>query len=118
MVAGAVAITARHMRSAKLETKAARLRLPVQTKTQAFVNLAPGIGLGYRRCKGAGRWIVRCSNGSGGYSQKVFAIADDFEDANGDGVLTFWQAQERARAIARGQTIPHERAIAEKALGL
>src|SRR6516164_10341897 len=108
---------ARHMRSAKLETPTARLRLPVQSKPQGFVNLAPGISLGYRRCSGAGRWIVRAANGAGSSWQKAFALADDYEPANGDGVLTFFEAQEHARAIARGQSVPNlERNIAAKAL--
>jgi hypothetical protein len=108
---------ARHMRSAKLETRTARLRLPVQSKPQGFVNLAPGISLGYRRCSGAGRWIVRAANGAGSSWQKAFALADDYEPANGDGVLTFFEAQEHARAIARGQPVPNlERNIAAKAL--
>jgi integrase len=29
-------------------------------------------------------------------------LADDFEDANGEQVLTFWQAQDKARKLARG----------------
>src|SRR5262249_9599092 len=33
---------------------------------------------------------------------KAIGIADDFEEANGATVLDFWQAQERARALARG----------------
>jgi hypothetical protein len=108
---------ARHMRSAKLETPTARLRLPVQSKPQGFVNLAPGIALGYRRCRGAGRWIVRAAKGEGSSWQKAFALADDYEPANGDGVLTFFEAQEHARAIARGQSVPNlERNIAAKAL--
>jgi integrase len=33
---------------------------------------------------------------------QAFAVADDFEDANGTEVLNFWQAQDRARVLARG----------------
>jgi integrase len=49
-----------------------------------------------------GRWIVRVADGRGSSWQKGFAIADDFEDANGESVLTFWDAQTRAKKLARG----------------
>jgi hypothetical protein len=65
MAAEAMNDMARHMRSTKLETCAARLRLPVQPKPHGFVILAPGVSLGYRRCKGAGRWMVRVADGKG-----------------------------------------------------
>ena len=93
---------ARRPRSRTLENRTNRLKLPVQKKPHGFVALAPGVGLAYRRCKGAGRWIVRVADGKGSSWQKGFAIADDFEDANGESVLTFWQAQDRAKALARG----------------
>jgi integrase len=93
---------ARRPRSSTLETRTARLKLPVQRKPHAFTTIAPGIALAYRRCQGAGRWIVRVADGKGGNWQKGFAIADDFEDANGASVLTFWQAQDKAKALARG----------------
>jgi integrase len=93
---------ARRPRSAHLENRTNRLKLPVQKKPHDFVTIAPGIALGYRRCKGSGRWIVRCADGKGSSWQKGFAIADDFEDADGAHVLTFWQAQDRAKQLARG----------------
>jgi integrase len=60
--------------------------------------------LGYRRNKTAGSWVVRAADGRGGNWTQAFAVADDFEEANGSTVLTFWQAQDRARIIARGGT--------------
>jgi integrase len=93
---------ARRPRSTKIENRTARLKLPVQKKPHHFTAIAPGIALAYRRCKGAGRWIVRCADGKGGNWTKGFAIADDFEEANGEHVLTFWQAQDKAKALARG----------------
>jgi len=45
---------------------------------------------------------VRAADGKGGNWTKGFAIADDHEEANGAGVLTFWQAQDKAKALARG----------------
>lgn len=93
---------ARRPRSAQLENRTSRLKLPVRRKPHAFTTIAPGIALGYRRCVGAGRWIVRVADGHGGNWQKAFAIADDHEAADGEHVLDFWTAQERARTVARG----------------
>jgi hypothetical protein len=94
---------AHHIRSSRLETRTARLRLPRRLKPHAFVNISPGVGLGYRRCQSDGRWVVRVADGHGGYWTKAFALADDYEDADGDRILTFWQAQHQARAVARGE---------------
>lgn len=91
---------ARHTRSAKVETRNARLKLEPRQKPY-FVTVSPRIALGYRRTQGAGTWVVRAADGHGSNWTKAFAIADDHEDANGNSVLTFWQAQDRARALAR-----------------
>jgi hypothetical protein len=42
---------------------------------------------------------VRVADGHGGNWTKGFVVADDYENAD---VLTFWEAQDRARALARG----------------
>jgi len=93
---------ARRVRSSVLEGRSMRLKLQVRKKPYAFTVIAPGIAVGYRRCRGPGRWVLRASNGRGGYWTDVIALADDHEDANGE-VLTFWQAQDRARALVRGK---------------
>ena len=51
------------------------------------------MSLGYRRIDTAGPWIVRKADGHGKNWIKNFAHADDFEESNGDGVLTFLEAQ-------------------------
>jgi integrase len=94
---------ARRPRAVRLETRTARLKLPVRKKPYDFTSIAPRIRLGYRRCKGAGTWVVKVADGHGGHWTKGFAIADDHEDADGEHVLTWWQAQEKARRLARGQ---------------
>jgi Phage integrase family len=91
---------ARAIRSAKLENRTARLKL-VMRKKPYFVTVSPRIALGYRRNQGAGTWVVRAADGHGSNWTKAFAVADDHEDANGASVLTFWQAQDKARALAR-----------------
>ena len=95
---------ARKIRDAKLESRSARLRLPVRKKPYTGPALARGIHLLYRRNKGGGTWIVKASGGRGGYWTKGFAIADDFEDADGTHVLSFHHACEAAKALARGKS--------------
>jgi hypothetical protein len=55
-----------------------------------------------RRNEVAGTWSVIAADGKSGNWIKKFGLADDHEEANGEQVLTFWQAQERARKLARG----------------
>ena len=93
---------ARRPRSAQLETRTARLKLARRKKPHAFTTISPGIALGYRRNQAAGTWVVRVADGRGGNWTKGFATADDHEDADGEHVLTFWQAQDKARALAVG----------------
>ena len=56
----------------------------------------------YRRNKTNGTWVLKVSDGHGAYWTKAFALADDFEDADGKTVLTFYQAQDQAKKLARG----------------
>lgn len=91
----------RKLRSATLATRTARLKLAQRTKPH-WTTIAPGVSLGYRRNEGVGSWSVRAADGKGGNWIKSFALADDQEDAGGK-VMTFWQAAEKAKALARGQ---------------
>ena len=94
---------ARRPRSSTLETRTNRLKLPVQRKPYCFTTIAPGVALAYRRGKDRNAWVVRASDGNGGnWLKNLPGIPDDFEDANGESVLDFWQAQDKARALARG----------------
>jgi len=56
---------ARSTRSAKLETRAVRLKLPV-AKKPLFIKVAPRVGLGYRRNRTDGTWVARVAEGTGG----------------------------------------------------
>jgi integrase len=94
---------ARRPRAARLETRTARLKLKVRKKPYDFTSISAGIQLGYRRCKGAGRWVVKVADGHGSYWTKRVAYADDHENADGEYILTWWQAQDKARALARGK---------------
>jgi integrase len=92
---------ARRVRSSGVETRAARLKRPV-AKKPTFTIISPGISLGYRRNQGAGTWVVKAADGHGNHWTKAFAIADDYEDADGERVLDYWLAQDKARILARG----------------
>lgn len=91
---------ARRIASPKLIDRTNRLRLAI-AKKPVFVRIGPGVSLGYRRNETAGTWVVRVADGDGGNWQKSIGVADDFDDADGVTVLTFWQAQDRARAVAK-----------------
>jgi hypothetical protein len=86
---------ARRTRSANLETRTSRLKLPVRRKPYT-AQIAPRIALAYRRNLGPGAWSVKAP-----FGLKRFALADDFEDANGESVLTYWQALDKAKSLAR-----------------
>ena len=58
----------------------------------------------YRRNKTNGTWVLKVSDGHGAYWTKGFALADDFEDADGKTVLTFYQAQDARRSWRAART--------------
>ncbi|WP_091898560.1 hypothetical protein [Bradyrhizobium sp. Rc2d] len=86
---------ARRTRSAFLENRTARLKLATRKKPYTAL-IAPGIFLAYRRNSGPGTWSVKCHGWL-----KRFGLADDHEDANGESVMTYWQALEKAKSLAR-----------------
>ena len=88
------------VRDARLENRTARRRLPPRGKPY-WVRIAPTIWLGYRAVRQPpGTWNV------GGDSRRwirKIGFADDLEDADGKSILSFWQAQDLAKQLARGQ---------------
>jgi integrase len=86
---------ARRTRSASLENRTQRLKLAARKKPYTAL-IAPSIFLAYRRNAGPGTWSVKCNGWL-----KRFALADDHEEANRDSVMSYWQALERAKALAR-----------------
>jgi integrase len=96
---------ARTVQDAKLGSRNARDQLEPRAKPY-YKMLIPGVlHLGYRRRRkgrGAqGRWLVRRYigldvNGIGRYRSKEFGLADDFMDADGEAILNYEQAQQRA----------------------
>jgi integrase len=99
-------------RNARLESATARRRLSVRKKPY-WTTISPGIHLGYRRNAGAGTWNVRVADGGAEWIKRI-AVADDLEPASPPHVLTFWQAIDQARALARrqpGQAIDESRPL-------
>jgi integrase len=88
------------MRNATLETRTQRLKL-APGKRYHWVRLGYGIGLGYRRNQaGSGTWSLRIARGGNrGHWIKLIGSADDFNIANGNRILDFWQASDRARTL-------------------
>ncbi|MCK1525680.1 MULTISPECIES: site-specific integrase [unclassified Bradyrhizobium] len=86
---------ARRIRSSFLENRTARLKLATRKKPYTAL-IAPGIFLAYRRNTGPGTWSVKCHGWL-----KRFGLADDHEDANGESVMSYWQALEHAKMLAR-----------------
>jgi integrase len=94
---------ARSVRKAGLETRTARLKMPVARKP-LFLRIGPGLSLGYRRNQVAGTWVLRIADGKGGAITRSIGTADDFIDADGASVLNYWQAQEKAQSVARSSS--------------
>ena len=94
---------ARKVSFSALESRSARLQLKVRRRPYSGPSLARGISLMYRRNRTNGTWVIKASDGHGAYWTKGFALADDFEDADAKNVLTFYQAQDQAKKLARGE---------------
>jgi integrase len=88
---------ARTVRDTNLEKPAARARLAARGKPYWRV-LESGLHLGYRRTKaGGGSWTARRFLGERKYAECGLGFADDLQDADGVTVLTFSDAQGKAR---------------------
>jgi integrase len=94
----------RKVRDSSLENRTARSRLKVAHKPY-FRLIKPGLHLGYRKlASGPGTWIVRRYAGEGRYvvenlrtADGRLIVADDYSDTDGEGVLDFGEAQEKAQ---------------------
>jgi len=87
-----------------------RLKLPV-AKKPVWAQIARGLSLGYRRNIGAGTWVVRVSDGKGSHWSKAFATADDVEKANGETVLDYEGACNKARELRGGPSTSSDKPI-------
>jgi integrase len=87
---------ARTIRETSLATRSARLRLAVQSKPY-WRGLETGLHVGYRRRATGGSWIARRRRDDGTYREGKLGLADDLQEADGETVLNFSQAQVLAR---------------------
>ncbi|MER8972136.1 site-specific integrase [Mesorhizobium sp. M0800] len=104
---------AKTVRDAKLETRTARERLS-SGETVHWRTLVPGkLHLGYRRRKPgmpgvwmARRYVGKTADTRSGYLKNSLGLADDYQDGDGKGVLSFADAQRAAHAAAAQATAP------------
>lgn len=97
---------ARTVQNAALASRAARHRLGPRKKPYYWL-LEHGKHLGYYKGARGGTWLARLNN-AGRYVEAKLGAADDFSNANGIDVLSFADAQAKARewfdAQARGDS--------------
>lgn len=86
-------------RDARLETRAARGKLKIQHEPH-WRQLVTGVSLGYRKGQRGGTWIAR-KLADGKYRKKTLGPADDVSEADGESVLDYAQAHEKALAFAK-----------------
>jgi integrase len=97
------------VKTTQLDSKTARSKLG-WSPTPYFVAINRELDLGYRKGKRTneanrkpGPWLMRryVADQKRYVYESLDALADDFSDADGNRVLTFWQAQDRARERAK-----------------
>ena len=94
---------ARRQRNNSLESRTARLKLAVRRRPYPGAKLARGKQMQYRRNKGNGTWLLKVSDGHGKPWTKAFAQADDFDNSDNKTILTFFEAQDVAKGLTRGE---------------
>ncbi len=87
---------ARTVRDTNLESRTARTRLKARA-TPYWRLIDQGAHLGYYKGQRAATWVARFFLGSGRYATTKLGAADDIQDADGATVLSFAQAQHKAR---------------------
>ncbi|WP_288459301.1 site-specific integrase [uncultured Sphingomonas sp.] len=89
---------ARVVVEAKLQNRTARERLTARTEPY-WRTIGEGAHIGYYRGARFGRWVARFRKpgAAGGYAKTTLGEADDVLDPDGERILSFAQAQEKAR---------------------
>jgi integrase len=91
---------ARTVKDANLQSRDARRRLKPQGKPYYRVIDGGSLHIGYRKPRsGSGKWVMRRYLGEQQYAVEVIGIADDVSDCNDATVLSFEQAQRKAREL-------------------
>jgi len=88
---------ARTVHNAKLDTRSARVKCEIRREPH-WQKISKGCFIGYRRIADGGTWVARMRDSGGRQHYEALGAADDIRDGDGLTVLTFAQAQERARA--------------------
>jgi hypothetical protein len=97
----------RRVRHSYLETRSARAKLAPR-RNPYWTRLSEGLHLGYVPRRSGGKWVARCYLGGvhqeyrgrisiRNYEKRIIGQADDFADADNLTVLSFDQAQAKAR---------------------
>jgi hypothetical protein len=90
----------RKVKSRELDSREARSKLKPRGMPY-YRSLDKRLHLGYRRLRGkSGTWWCRFYLGERQYAVEPLGTADDQASADGIDILDFWQAQEKARAMA------------------
>lgn len=102
---------ARSINNPKTDTRTARLNLQPRREPY-WSRISMHLHLGYRRLpSGSGSWIARFKTSTGRQFHAI-GSADDYMESNGQTVLTFDQAQEKAREwhreLGKPQAAPAE----------
>ncbi|TGD94902.1 tyrosine-type recombinase/integrase [Methylobacterium nonmethylotrophicum] len=100
---------AKRVRDAVLDSPTARAKLKPRPKPY-FRAIDRGLHLGYRKGKTGGTWIARRYLGEEKYAVEALGSADDRQAADGTVILTFYQAQDRARL--RVKEVEEQRRVA------
>jgi integrase len=88
----------------KIDTRDARRKLAIRSKPY-FARLTRDLFLGYRRLRDQdGTWIARRYLQEDRYETEAIGRADDRNEANGDTILDYDQAQDKAREWFKGRT--------------
>lgn len=103
---------ARTRRYNPFETRSNRLDKFATDKAH-WTTVDEGIRLGYRRWKTKSVWLVRRYLGDKRYAQRTLGIADDYQEADGKQILTYFQAQNLAKSSA-SESEKHEQPLAPR----
>ena len=117
------AAMARTVRNPKIDTRSARVKLPIRREPY-WTGISAGCHVGYRRGKDGGSWLAKMRTDDGRRHYAALGPADDARDADGLTVFDFGQAQvaarryfeEKAKQLAGHVDIPSTPYSVEQAL--
>ena len=99
----------RTVRDARLETRAARAKLPPRGDREPYWRaIGTGQHVGYYKGIEGGTWLARWRPPGGSYKKRKLGLADDARDADGVRVFSYSQAQARAREVFSELDRQHE----------